>query len=156
MEVGMRVVDSRTLVGFTVGAGVAVACTVAGASFGQQPTARVVEPPAKALAAATAAPPVITAACADKKTGTVTVIGKKHKKCTKAEKAIRFATPAAPATSILGSDGSLRLKGEVQMTSPNGLYVLVLTDSGLGLKGPGGTMTIDPFSVATAQSRKTP
>jgi hypothetical protein len=153
----MRIFDTRAIVGFTVGAGVAVACTVAGASFAQQPAARAPQAPAPPAAAAAApAPPLITAACADKKTGVVTIVGKKHKKCTKAEKAISFATQVSPTPSILGTDGSLTLQGKVQLTSPNGQYILVLTDNGLGLKGPGGTFTIDPFTVATKQSREAP
>jgi hypothetical protein len=153
----MRITETRTMVSFTAGAGVAVVCLVAGASFAQQPAARPPDPPARVASVATAAgAPLITSACADKKTGAVTVIGKKHKKCTKAEKAIRFATPATPTTSILGSDGSLTLNGKVRLTSPNGQYVLVVTDSGVGLKGPGGTLIIDPFEVKTEQARQTP
>lgn len=153
----MRMFDARTIVGFTVGAGMAIACTVAGASFAQPPTARAQESSVRMAAPAVAmATPLTTTACADKKTGAVTIVGKKHKKCTKAEKSIRFATQVTPTPSILGSDGSLKLAGKVQLTSPNGEYVLVLTDNGLGLKGPGGTIAIDPYAVVTEQTRKAP
>ena len=153
----MRIVETRTLVAFVVGAGVAVACTVAGASFANQPAERAAAPPGKATAVhAAVAAPLITAACADKKTGAVTIKGKKHKKCTGKEKAIRFATQVTPTGSILQSDGSLQLAKGAKLTSPNGLYTFVVTDEGVGLKGPGGTMTITPFAASVNTKRTGP
>jgi len=166
----MRIFDTRALVGFAVGAGVAVLCTVAGASFAQQPAARAPAPPAKASAASSAAAgPLVTAGCANKKTGAIAIIGSKHKSCTSKEKSVSFATPvpgphgpagpqgpAGGGGSILQPDGSLVLTGDMRITSKNGAYILVLGDDGVGLKGPGGSVAIDPFSLTTVNNEKSP
>ena len=160
----MRILDGRTMTGFAVGAGVAVVCTVAGASFAQQPFERAPRASAKASVVTAAAPaPLVTAACADKKTGVITIIGSKHKSCTSKEKAVAFATsatgPAGPpgpqgpsGSSILLPDGSLALTNGATFTSPNGLYQLVISDSGVGYKGPGGSVVIDGSAIHTFDS----
>jgi hypothetical protein len=166
----MRIFDTRTLVGFGVGAAVAVLCTVAGASFAQEPAAprtAAVAPPAASVARVASPAPVIVAACANKKTGVVTIKAKKHKKCSKAETAIAFAAtgtgPAGPAgapglsgAAILGSDGSLSLANGARFISSNGLYQLVVSDAGVGLKGPGGEISINGSTINQVKTVSTP
>ncbi|WP_372734774.1 hypothetical protein [Nocardioides sp.] len=150
----MSPIDSRTLVAFVTGAGLMLAGGLAGAAVAGQAQPSEAPSPAKVQAIASsapAAPLLITSACANKKTGVVTVKAKKHKKCTKAEKAVRFATPAK---SVLGSDGSLTLTKGMRITSANGQYVLVVNDLGVGLQGPGGTVLVDAFRVTSKQSRR--
>jgi hypothetical protein len=167
----MRILDNRALVGFGVGAGVAVLCTVAGASFAQQPSPaaapEAASPVLPAVAAKASAPPLIVAACANKKTGVVTIKAKKHKTCTKAETAIAFAAsgtgptgppgPAGPSGALLlNADGSLTLQDGARFTSANGLYQLVVTDAGVGLKGPGGEISINGSTINQVKTGATP
>jgi hypothetical protein len=118
--------------------------------------------PAKA-----AAPPLVVAACANKKTGVVTIKAKKHKTCSKAETAIAFAAsgtgPAGPAgpsgpsgALLLNPDGSLTLQDGARFTSANGLYQLVVTDSGVGMKGPGGEISITGNTINQVKTVSTP
>jgi hypothetical protein len=120
-------IDRRRLVAFVVGAGVAGVAATASTAVAFTESG----PPAPRAAAA--APPLVTKACANVKTGAVAVVGAgtRHKRCSKKEKAVSFA----PA--LLASDGSLRL------LSPDHRYQLVLSNAGVGMKGPGGTFMID-------------
>lgn len=158
----MWTLEKRTIVAFATGVGVAVAGTMAGASFGSQPAPRAAPAPSTqavgivANAAPAARAPLITSACANKKTGAIAIKTKAHKRCTRKEKAVRFAPVVKPTPSLLDSKGNLTLSSTVRLSSPNGRFTLVVTNDGLGLKGPGGTVIIDPFKVQTTNGAAKP
>ncbi len=89
--------------------------------------------------AALKAAPVVTKACANKKTGALSVkgAGTKNVRCSAKEKAVRFAS------------ASLSTKGTLRFTSSNGLYTFALTNTGVGMRGPGGSIIIDARRVQT-------
>jgi hypothetical protein len=144
----MGFVEPRTLTAFAAGGLVAAVSGTLGAAFAAHPSehaagaARAAAASAPGLAARATTTPLITKACANKKTGVVTVVGAgtQHTKCARTEKSVRFAG------SLLSSDGSLRV------TSPNKLYQIVVSNNGVGLRGPGGALTIDSFALKTFDS----
>jgi hypothetical protein len=158
----MGLIEARTVTAFVLGAGVALGGWAAGSASASESArtaaaasavqAAPAAPAAPAALTTAVKPPLVVLACANKKTGVVTVrgAGTRHTRCLRTELPITFATPAKPfpaiPPSLLSKDGSLRLK------SPNGQYALVLTNTGVGLKGPGGALLIDPFGVKTFDS----
>lgn len=147
----MSLLEARSVIAFTAGAGVAVACFAAGSSVAAP------LPPAPEPTSASSAPvatepvsraaPLVTAACADKRTGVIAIKATRHRRCTRQEKAVRFAP--LPPDSVLAPDGSLTLVGNARITSTNGLYALVVSDTGVGFRGPGGQVFVDANSPRT-------
>lgn len=138
-----RTALAAVMVGLIGGASGAAGAAVVGRPAQVAPAA--VSPTASAAvpARAAAAPPLVLKGCADKKTGVVSVIGlgTRNKRCASGEVAVRFTPPAVVQPSILESDGSLRL------SSPDGRFQLVLSNAGVGMRGPGGQVSVDQLRV---------
>lgn len=125
----MALISGRTLAAAAMIGVVAGVSGVAGAAVAGRTTAD--------AGRAAKVPPLVLNACANKKSGAMSVIGAgtKKKRCKRTETAVRFAP------TVLATDGSLRL------TSPDGRFKLALSNNGVGMRGPGGSWIVDNFKT---------
>ena len=145
----MGLFEARSLATFVAGGAVAIgawtigAASVTGPSAGAPPPAAAIATPVQEVAVVPSAVRLVRSACADKRTGQLYVIGAgtNRKRCGSGQVRVAWPAPPPPTPSILEDDGSLRL------ASPNGQFLLVVNDQGVGIRGPGGAILIDRTSV---------
>jgi hypothetical protein len=154
----MPLLEAKSVLAFVAGGAVALGAwtmgvaSVSGPSAAAPPLAPAVAASPVVASPASASPAVVPAAttpklvrraCADKRTGTLFVIGAgtNKKRCSRGQVRVAWPVPPPPTPSLLAPDGSLRI------TSPNKQYLLVINDEGVGIRGPGGAILIDRASV---------